>query len=312
MSSSPAPQHSAPFPSISRMTRTQLVWAVIGIGILVAVVVMARGNLHKIYDVQPDFVLGAALTISVFCFSRAFSRTGVDFAVHLIRDGTVPEIATALDRVRAEALHRDGVHEQVALLIRNLTAANIRAVEYYDLQARSPRFYLTAPHLMVVMQDIDEAMFNAAELGRAVGRRDSRLTSYSLPESARNLLRDALRDLREAVARRNEAYEALAAQFDIPVEDELWGAFTVMSSDSFKALRDLEALLGKNVFAPPKDQITVLLGYVEAAQQRARTVAEMTTARPELTVPAAMSILQQDLNDVLTKLGKIEEALDRG
>ncbi|MFI6865772.1 hypothetical protein [Nocardia sp. NPDC050406] len=295
---------------IFRLTRGQVVWAVVGAGVLVAVAVMARGNLHTIYKVQPDFVLGCALAISTFCFTRAFSRNGVDIALDLIREGTVPEIAAALDQVHQDKLHRDGVHEQVALLIRNLVAATSRAVEYFDLQTRSPRFYLSAPHIMVVMQDLDDAMFNASQIGLAVGSRESQLPCYPLPEQARHLLRDSLRDLHEAVARRNETYEALAAQFDTPREDELWGAFTVMTSDSFKALRDLEALLGKYIHSPPKDQIAVLQGYVAAARSRARTVEEMTITRPDLVLPPALTILLEDLETVEEKLRLASEAIE--
>lgn len=303
----PSPPTGAPL--LFRLSRTQVVWAVTGVGVLIAIAVMARGNLYKIYDVQPDFVLGCSLAISTFCFTRAFSRSGVDIALELIREGTVPEVAEALEQVHQDKLHRDGVHEQVALLIRNLAAATTRAVEYYDLQTRWPRFYQTAPHLMVVMQDLDDAMFNASQIGLAVGSRESRLPCYPLPEPARNLLRDTLRDLHEAVARRNEAYEALAAQFETPVEDELWGAFTVMTSDSLKALRDLEALLGKYIHTPPNDQITALQGYVTAALLRARTVEEMTNSRPELTFPPALAILLQDLESVGTKLERAQQAL---
>lgn len=295
---------------IFRLNRAQVVWAVAGAGVLIAVAVMARGSLYKIYDVQPDFVLGCSLAISTFCFTRAFSRNSVDVALQLIREGTVPEVSEALERVHQEKLHREGVHEQVALLIRNLAAATSRAVEYYDLQTRWPRFHLTAPHLMVVMQDLDDAMFNAAQIGQAVGSRESQLPCYPIPEQVRSMLRDTLRDLHEAVARRNETYEALAAQFDAPDEVELWGAFTVMTSDSFKALRDLEALLGKYIHTPPKDRIASLRGYVAAATLRARTVEQMTNARADLTFPPALTILLEDLENVGAKLERVQQALE--
>ncbi|MEV2220841.1 hypothetical protein AB0E01_13275 [Nocardia vinacea] len=311
MASAGMEQRSGMLAAILRMTRTQILWAGVGIGVLIAVTVLARGNLNKIYEVQPDFVLGATLTISTFCFTKAFSRNGVDIAVQLIQEGTAPEVVEALNRAREETLHRDGVYEQIALLIRNLTAANNRAVEYYDLQAKSPRFYLVAPYLSVVMQDLDEALHNAAQIGRAVGSQQMQLPSYPFPEQARYLLREALRDLHEAVARRNEAYEALSTQFEVPQEDELWGAFTVMTSDSLKALRDLESLLGKNILAPPKDQVASLRGYVEAAQRRAKSVDEMINGRPALAYPPALAILLQDLEHVLAKLEGVDTALAR-
>jgi len=332
------------------MTRPQYFWAFLGISVVVAVAIMARGNLHKIFDTQPDFVLGASLTITGICFTKAFSRTGVDQALQLIREGTDPEIGEALnrhfserlhdrddedireplnryfsdrlhdqkdpgirealDRYFSERLHDSGVHEQVTLLSRNIAMTNRRISEYYDLQAMEPRFYLHAPLLRVALNDLDEALGNVIHLGAAVGRRDVQRV-YTVPDKVRAQLNDALRDIREASARRNETYEALRALFESQMVDDLWGAFTVMTSDTLKALRDLEALVAKNVLSLPAERIPVLSNYVQASLKRARTVGELIRLR-SMEPPPAMEIFNEDLERALQKLAKVQESLSTG
>ncbi|MCG5212496.1 hypothetical protein [Streptosporangium sp. KLBMP 9127] len=289
---------------LTRMTRAQLFWAFSGIGIIVVVAAVARGNLTKIYDAQPDFFLGSLLALTGFCFAKAFSRTNVTTALELIRDGRTQEVSEAVEQEIQRRLHAKGVHQQIALLNRNISAANKRTCEYYDLQTKEPRFYITAPLLRVALQDLDEALGNVTQLGHAVGSKDAQIV-HTLPSDVRSQLSDALRDLQEASARRNETYETLLGQFDTIPIDELWGAFTVMTSDTLKAVRDLEALLGRNIMSPPKERCVVLAGYVAASLKRARRVEELIEEKG-LAEPSAMKVLIEDLERVLEKLSQIE------
>ncbi|WP_344938815.1 hypothetical protein [Sphaerisporangium flaviroseum] len=286
------------------MTRGQLFWAFTGIAILIVVASVAHGSLAKIYDAEPDFFLGSLLSLTGFCFAKAFSRANVDTALALIRDERVTEVAEAMEQEMQRRLHASGVHQQISLLSRNITSANKRTCEYFDLQTKDPRFYITSPLIRVVLQDLDEALSNVTNLARAVGSEEAQ-HSFTLPVDVRSQLSDVLRDLLEATSRRNEAYEALLAQFENARVDDLWGAFTVMTSDTLKAQRDLESLLGKNILSSPKDRIIVLVGYVSASLKRARKVAEMIEER-QLDEPPAMRILLDDLEKVLEKLAKIE------
>src|SRR5690242_9574538 len=123
---------------LARMTRAQYFWAFTGLGVLVVVAVVARGDLNSLYKAEPDFFVGSLLALTGFSFAKAFSRVTTDAAVAMIRQGTDPEVQAALQLNHERRLQTDGVLQQVALLARNVTAANKRASEYYDLQAREP------------------------------------------------------------------------------------------------------------------------------------------------------------------------------
>jgi hypothetical protein len=80
-----------------------------------------------------------------------------------------------------------------------------------------------------------------------------------------------------------------------------------MTSDTLKALRDLEALLGKNVKSSPRDRLVVLEGYISASIKRAERV-EQLIAEQGLQEPAAMRILLEDLEQIREKLLQIDMA----
>lgn len=288
-----------------QMTRTQYLWAFIGLGVIVAVLVMARGDLRKIYQTQPDFVLGATLSISSICFTKAFTRAGVPAALHLILEQRDKDIREALDRVFIDRLHSMGVHENIALLSRDIAVTNKRINEYYDLQAMEPRFYLTAPLLRVALSDLDDALSIVNRLASTVGSTETTQV-YSLPDTIKSQLSDALRDVREASARRNETYEALRVQFESQPVDELWGMFTVLTSDTLKAQRDLEALVSKTILSVPKDRIAVLIGYIEASLRRVRAVGEMIQHKG-LEKPPTLDIIIEDLERASVKLAHAQE-----
>ncbi|WP_431966093.1 hypothetical protein [Nocardia sp. bgisy134] len=252
------------------MTRAQYLWAIAGLAVVVAVLVIANAELHNIYQAEPDFVLGASLSLSAFFFTKAFSRKGVPAAVQLILEQRDESITAATDRVFEERLHRMGVQENIVLLTRSLAVTSKRINEFYDMQAMEPRFSITAPLLRVAMSDIDDALAAVGRLAEAVGTTEQ-MQVYDLPDNLKSQLHDALRDVREASARRNETFEALRSQFAAQPVDELWGALAVLTSDTLKAQRDLESLLSKTILSAPGDLIVVLIGYVQASLMRART-----------------------------------------
>lgn len=234
-----------------RMTRVQTVWAVGGLGVLAAVIVTAQGSLTKIFDAESDFVLGGMLALTGFCFAKAFSRTGVNTALAMIREGKTSEVAEELEDELVERLHID-----LALVKQSVLAAGRRTSEFYDLQSKNPL-------LQVILHDLDEALARVISLERAVGSPEAQSTS-TLTADARSGLGDVLRDVREAVQRRNEAYEALAPQVETKPSDDLWGTFAVLTSDILKALRGLEALTAKCLIYSPDDRLAAVSGYLAA------------------------------------------------
>ncbi|GAA4922078.1 hypothetical protein GCM10023334_026020 [Nonomuraea thailandensis] len=286
------------------MTRAQLAWAVVGLAVLVLVAIIARGNLEEIYKQQPDFVLGSLLAIVGFCFAKAFTRTAVNSALEMIRGDRSVEVAGEMDKQFARRLHDRNVHSDLALAKRNVVAAARRSAEFYDLQSKDPRFYINAPLMRVILDDLDEALASIMNLERAVESPDAQ-SAFVLPVDVRSELGDVLRDVREAVQRRNETYEALVAQFERAPADDLWGAFAVLSSDTLKALRDLEALMAKCLVQPPDGRLTALAGYIAAALRRAHEVDNLISTKA-LARPAAMATLIEDLAHAQDKLARID------
>ncbi|MEV0584930.1 hypothetical protein [Nonomuraea sp. NPDC050310] len=286
------------------MTIAQMLWLALGVVLVVLIALIAKANLQHIYQAEPSFVLGLLLGGTSVCFTRAFSRKGVDTALAMIREGKTSEIAAELDDELAKRLHAKGVHSDLALVKRNVVAAGRRAAEFYDLQSKDPRFYLNAPLLRVILDDLDEALANVISLERAADSPEAQST-YVLSAEIRSELGDVLRDVREAVQRRNETYEALVLQFERESIDDLWGAFAVLSSDSLKALRDLEALTAKCLVHPPDTRLAALSGYLSAAIKRAHEVDTLIRIK-NLSRPPAMGTLIEDLTNAQEKLTRIE------
>ena len=61
--------------SYPRFSRSQYVWALLGLAVLVFAAVVAADNFEAIYASQKDFVVGSLLSLTGFCFGRALSRT---------------------------------------------------------------------------------------------------------------------------------------------------------------------------------------------------------------------------------------------
>ncbi|MFJ2836387.1 MULTISPECIES: hypothetical protein [Nocardia] len=295
-------------PSLSswHLTRAQLLWAALGLAVVFAILIMARGSVREIFKVQPDFVLGLSLSISTIFFTKAFSRSGIASAVHHIHEPRDPNVLAALDSAVDQRLHAMGLHENVALLSRDIAVASKRINEFYDLQAMEPRFHTTAPLLRVALTDLDDALAIVSRVADRIGTTETTRV-YRIPEATRSHLNDALRDVMEASARRNETYEALRAQVAGEPVDDLWGLFAVLTSDTLKAQRDLESLVSKTIQSVPADRIAVLQGYVAASLSRLESVGDLIRARG-LTTPPALQIIAEDLRRAQAKLTRAQEA----
>ncbi|MEU5409525.1 hypothetical protein [Nocardia asteroides] len=295
-------------PSLSswHMTRAQYLWAALGMAVVFAILIMARGSVREIFKVQPDFVLGLSLSISTIFFTKAFSRSAVASAVHHIHEPHEPNVVAALDAAVARRLHEMGLHENVALLGRDVAVASKRINEFYDLQAMEPRFHATAPLLRVALTDLDDALAILSRVAERIGTTET-VPVYRIPDAIKSHLNDALRDVVEASARRNETYEALRSQVAGDPVDDLWGLFAVLTSDTLKAQRDLESLVCKTIQSVPADRIAVLQGYLAASLSRLDTVGELIRARG-LAAPPAMQIIAEDLLRAQAKLTRAQES----
>ncbi|GAB3652864.1 hypothetical protein GCM10027589_10600 [Actinocorallia lasiicapitis] len=217
----------------ARMTLGQMAWALSGFAVLITVVIVARGDLNGLYKSQPDFFIGSLLSFTGFALAKAFSRASVTAAVDHIHDARTPEVARALEEATHRWMRENDIPGQVALLRRNIDAAAQRCGEYYDLQAKDPRGGPNVPLLRVVLTDLDDALSSAAHLSAVVGAAVPPV--FTLSSGARIQLKELLRDVREAASRRQEAFDAVSMEFGHPTADELWGAFTVLSSDTLKS-----------------------------------------------------------------------------
>ena len=126
---------------------------------------------------------------------------------------------------------------------------------------------------------------------------------YTLPAMARLALASLQRDLRESLGRRDQAYEWLMAHYQQSATQELWDVFATMTSDTLKADRLLDILLGQYVAYPPSEVITTTLGYLAAAIKRAGEV-EAIFAVQGIAEPKIFDVMKQDLI-------KAQEALER-
>ncbi|MGY0500115.1 hypothetical protein ACWZHB_16635 [Nocardia sp. FBN12] len=287
------------------MTRAQYLWAVLGLLVAGGSLIMARGNIRDVFTAEPDFVLGLSLSISTIFFTKAFSRSGIASAVHHIHEPRDPNVAAALDAAVDQRLHAMGLHENVALLSRDIAVAGRRINEFYDLQAMEPRFHATAPLLRVALTDLDDALAVVSRVAERIGTTEVNHV-YHIPDAVRSHLNDALRDVREASARRHESYESLRAQIAGAAVDDLWGVFAVLTSDTLKAQRDLESLASRSIQTVPADRIGVLQGYLAASLLRLETVTELIRERG-LVEPHTLQIVGQDLLRAQVKLARAQQ-----
>ena len=297
-----------------RFSRSQYVWALFGLAVLVFTAVVAADNFEAIYAAQKDFVVGSLLSLTGFCFGRALSRTQEQRAIELIRTAPTKAVEIALTAERIERLHRDGVFQRLSLLARNLEAAAERIAEYYDTEARRLDFYRYLPLLRVVLSDLDQARANIVGIERVLGPEGSiqpvagspeERGGYAIPAVARLALASIQRDLRESLGRRDQAYEWLAAHSDRPVNQELWDVFSTMTSDALKADRLLDALLGQYVAFPPAEVLVTAIGYLAAAIMRADEVVTILVMQG-IEEPKIFDVMKQDLCRAKGALGLVD------
>jgi hypothetical protein len=211
-------------------------------------------------------------------------------------------VEDALQEEQLERLHRDGVFQRLVLLARNLEAAAERIAEYYDTEARRLDFYRYLPLLRVALSDIDQARGNIVGIERTLGIEGGGGTNgpqvdrggFMVPAAGRLALASLQRDLRESLGRRDQAYEWLVARHGESITQELWDVFATMTSDTLKADRLLDILLGQFVAFPPREIISTTLGYLAAAILRADEV-EAILGMQGIVEPKIFGVMKQDL-----------------
>jgi hypothetical protein len=270
-----------------RPTLGQWAWAVSGIAIVVLVAVIAYPNLASIFNSQRDFVVGSLFSVAGFSFAKAFSRTRGQRALEALRD--------------------EGIYEYVSLIDRNIRAGTERLSEYHDVECRDLDFYRNAGLLRVVLDDLDKATANIMDLRRALGVEV--VADHRIPSAVRLNLISVRRDLREALGRRDQAYEWLATRLD-RTDSEKWDMFAVMTSDVHKAALTLDSVLSTHISYPPVEYVRTVLGYLDAALARAGQFADEVRSVPAVgSVPIIYEVMMSDLRSALDHLRNIEQRL---
>jgi hypothetical protein len=286
--------------------RSQQAWAISGLGVLVLISVVAVSNLQSIYDAQKDFVVGSLLSLVGFCFGKAFSRTQEQKAIELIRTARGDAVEGVLEEQISVRLHRDGVFDELAVLARNVDAALERLGQYYDSQCRIPDFYRHAPLLEVALDDLDKTAVSVLRLQHRLGG-EAQEKSYPVSPATRLTLVSVRRDLREAVGRRDQAYEWFATRLGREAEEEAWDVFAVMTSDMRKGERGLEALLSQHLLFPVDHYLRTTSGYLTAALQRAAEFTDMINGKG-IPKPMIMQVMVADLHKAVDVLNHIDVA----
>jgi hypothetical protein len=304
------------------LSRKQFGWTVTGIVVVVVIAVLAFANLQEIYNSQKDFIVGLLASFAGFCFAKAFSRATEEKALQFIHETSsgpvadavvekalalihsAPEgpIRRALDEALRQRLDQQGFFENIALLERNIDAAQDRISEYYHAQAQNLDFHRDAPLLRVVLDDLDNISVNAVRLRRVYGKSID-MRDYRIAAKERLTLVSVRRDLRESIRRRTEAYERLLSTPDGTIPREVWDIFAVMTADILKADRVLDTLLSQHIRFPPEDCLRNSVDYLEAALRRAK---EFESSLDGITVPKVFSVMLSDLTSARTSLQRLD------
>ena len=261
-----------------RPTLGQWAWALAGLAVVLVISVVAYKNLASIFNSQKDFVVGSLFSLAGFCFAKALTLTRGQRALEALRD--------------------EGIFEYISLVDRNIRAGTERLGEYHDQECRNLDFYRNAGLLRVVLDDLDNATANIVDLRRALGvdvALDHRISS-----DVRLNLISVRRNLREGLARRDQAYEWLSARQD-RLDTEKWDMFAVMTSDMHKASLTLDSLLGTYVAYPPVEYTRTILGYLRAALARSEAFATAID-----TVPKIYEVMVSDVRNAVSDLEQIE------
>jgi hypothetical protein len=286
-------------------------WAIAGLAVLVVVCVVALSNLQGIYNSQKDFVVGSLLSLVGFCFGKAFSRTQEQKAIEVLRTARDGPVEEAVKEEMSARLHREGVLEELSVLARNVEAASERLGEYYDSQCRVPDFYRHAPLLMVALDDLGKTESSVISLQQKLCS-SGRKKSYRISPEDRLALVSIQRDLREALGRRDQAYEWFVPRLNRQTEtsktqdaEEMWDMFAVMSSDIRKGQRTLEALMSQQVLYPIEDYIRSVSGYLNAALRRAAEFADLIKIK-NVPKPKILEVMIDDLEKAVKALDGFE------
>jgi len=230
----------------------------------------------------------------------------------------------ALQRWHDRRLRQFSVFRELAVLRRNLDAAYERANDYFDAQAEDEEFHTDADQFHVIISDINQACGNALRIDTALtrGRHLDGTARRRLDTIRLNGLGNILRDLTEALERRNHVFESL---FRDSNGDESLGRareyFRVMTSDLRKAHRTLESLINRDRFNArltefiKEDGIDVdesaerlidqqyrtVQAYVNAASSRAQEVMS-EIASGSHKAPPILNVLEQDISSAADRL----------
>jgi hypothetical protein len=277
-----------PFPS-RRSWTVQTGWGIGGVTVLILVIAVSLTNLQEIYEAQKDFVVGSLLSLVGFCFAKALSRRAEDEAIELVSASPDPRLRSAvIDRVA----HDEGVLKELAVLARDVDAANARLSQYFDLRTRSLKFHEDAALLFVALEDLDHAGERISDVKALLGVTDE--GRFAGDEASIARMTYIRRYLREAANRRDQVYSHFSAQLDWEAHPELAEMFSVLSSDIWKAGRALNRVLGKNVSESPEECLRLVNGYVHASLKRAEKL-EGLLDDLGLGVPVVYEVLMDDL-----------------
>lgn len=307
------------------LSRTQLAWAVTGTVVVVVIALLAFTNLQEIYNSQKDFVVGLLASLAGFSFAKAFSRATQEKALELIREAppgpvadavvekavglihSAPEgpVRQALDDVLRQRLDQQGFFENIALLERNIEAAQDRISEYYHAQAQNLDFHENAPLLRVVLDYLDNISVNGVRLRQMYGAAAPH--DFRIGSKDRLALISVRCDLRESLGRRNQAYDLLLSAHNREISRETWDVFAVMTADILKANRMLDMLLSQHLRFPPGGLLRSSIDYLEAALRRAK---EFEAVLDAIAVPKVFEIMLSDLQSARDCLHRLD--LDLG
>jgi len=168
------------------------------------------------------------------------------------------QLEASLFRWHDRLLRHYTVFREMAVLRRNLEAAFDRANEYFDVQAENEEFHFHSDQFNVIIRDLNQACGNAHRIDVALrdGRRPDLAPDTGLASMRLNRLGGILRDVTEALERRDQVYESVFRySAGDPTVDRAREYFRVMTSDLRKAHRTLDSLIDRNRFNVRMDEL---------------------------------------------------------
>ncbi|GAA4040413.1 hypothetical protein [Nonomuraea soli] len=282
-----------------RMTRAQLGWALFGLIVLGGVIALGSGDIYKIYKADESFVAGSMLAFTGFCFGRAFSRRGIDDARAMVHQGERSELAEELAEEFARRLNARQAFPELREARLHIAAEVRKATENYDALAKDPRSYEQVTEIRNRLINLDRSL--AALVRLELAMTSGAGSSYVFDPGDVSHLEAAQRDTREAVQRGLDAFVPLSELVPYTTADALWGAFSVLWSDTLKALRDVESLMVGCFAHPPLGALVTVRGYLSAALARSEEL-QMIIKERQLQIPPALQTMNTDLANALHRL----------